>query len=344
MGEFMEGFNQFNKDVKKTDIAVQDKIRPLSFNDYIGQEELKTHLSVLIESAKIRKKALAHSLLYGQPGLGKTTLATIIANELEKNIVYTSAPAIEKNADLARLLLSLKDGDILFIDEIHGLRPQTEEMLYPAMEDMLIDITIPAANGRENNVVRLPLNNFTLIGATTRPGKLSAPLRDRFNIQLQLKYYDIDELVKIIKRTAGILNLTIDDEAAHEIAKRSRGTARIANNYLSVAGDYAIVKNDCHIKLDIAETAMQVLKIDDIGLNQLDRKIIFAMFTLYKNKPAGVKSIATSIQEEVDTLENMVEPYLLQKNLIMKTERGRVLTDLGVEYAEKLVADGFTLE
>lgn len=344
MGEFMDGFNQFNKDVKKIDIIEQDKIRPLTFTDYIGQEETKEHLSVLIESAKIRNKALAHSLLYGQPGLGKTTLATIIANELGKNIVYTSAPAIEKNADLARLLLTLNDGDILFIDEIHGLRPQTEEMLYPAMEDKLIDITIPSANGRDNNVVRLPLKNFTLIGATTRPGKLSAPLRDRFIIQLQLKYYDVEELKRIISRTAGILNLSIDDDAAMEIAKRSRGTARIANNYLGVAGDYAIVKNNCHIKLDIVESAMTVLKIDELGLNQLDRKIIFSMFTLYKNKPAGVKSIATSIQEEVDTIENMVEPYLLQKNLIMKTERGRALTDLGVEYAEKLVAAGFILD
>jgi Holliday junction DNA helicase RuvB len=344
MGEFMDGFNQFNKDVKKIDIVEQDKIRPITFTDYIGQEELKSHLSVLIESAKIRNKSLAHSLLYGQPGLGKTTLATIIANELGKNIVYTSAPAIEKNADLARLLLTLKEGDVLFIDEIHGLRPQTEEMLYPAMEDNLIDITIPSANGRDNKVVRLPLKNFTLIGATTRPGKLSAPLRDRFNIQLQLKYYDVDELKRIIIRTSGILNLKIDDDAALELAKRSRGTARIANNYLTVAGDYAIVKNNCHIKLDIVETAMTVLKIDELGLNQLDRKIIFSMFTLHKNKPAGVKSLATSIQEEVDTIENMVEPYLLQKNLIMKTERGRALTDLGVEYAEKLVAAGFILD
>lgn len=340
----MDGFNQFNKEVPSNSIVEQDKIRPLYFNDYIGQEELKAHLSVLIESARIRNKALAHSLLYGQPGLGKTTLATIIANELGKNIVYTSAPAIEKNADLARLLLTLQDGDVLFIDEIHGLKAQTEEMLYPAMEDKLIDITIPSPNGRENNVVRLPLKNFTLIGATTRPGKLSSPLRDRFTIQLQLKYYDVDELKRIIIRTAGILNLTIDDDAAHEIAKRSRGTARIANNFLGVAGDYAIVKNNCHIKLDIAKTAMNVLKIDELGLNELDRKIIFAMFKLYKNKPTGVKSLATSIQEEVDTIENMVEPYLLQKNLIMKTERGRALTDLGVEYAEKLVVAGFILD
>lgn len=340
----MEGFNQFNKDAKKTDILEQDKIRPLSFKDYVGQEELKSHLSILIESAKIRNKSLAHSLLYGQPGLGKTTLATIIANELGKKIIYTSAPAIDKNADLARLLLTLDDGDILFIDEIHGLRPQTEEMLYPAMEDKQIDITIPSANGRENSVVRLPLKNFTLIGATTRPGRLSAPLRDRFSIQLQLKYYDTEELKKIITRTAGIVNLTIDEQAAYEIAQRSRGTARIANNFLEVAGDYAIVKNNCHITLDIVETAMQFLKIDSLGLTQLDRKLIFAMYKIYKNKPTGVKSLATSIQEEVDTIENMVEPYLLQKNLIMKTERGRALTELGAEYAEKLVIDGFSLD
>lgn len=340
----MDGFSQFNKEdiiINKTE---QDKIRPLSFKDYIGQEELKSHLAILIESAKIRNKSLSHSLLYGQPGLGKTTLATIIANELGKKIVYTSAPAIEKSADLARLLLTLNDGDILFIDEIHGLKAQTEEMLYPAMEDKLIDITIPSANGRENNVVRLPLKNFTLIGATTRPGKLSAPLRDRFTIQLQLKFYDTTELTKIITRTAGILKLTIDEDAAYEIAKRSRGTARIANNYLGVSGDYAIVKNNCHITLDIVETAMQFLQIDSMGLNQLDRKIIFTMFKLYKNKATGVKSLSTAIQEEVDTIENMVEPYLLQKNLIIKTERGRALTDLGVEYAETLVADGFYLD
>jgi len=338
----MDGFSE----IKKTDIikevSAQEKIRPLNFENYIGQKHLKEHLLVLIESSQIRKKSLAHTLLFGQPGLGKTTLATIIANELGKNIVYTSAPAIEKTADLAGLLLNLNDGDVLFIDEIHGLKTQTEEMLYPAMEDRLIDITIPSA--RENKVVRLPLKNFTLIGATTRPGKLSAPLRDRFTVQLQLQYYDVEELKEIVKRTANILNLTIDDAAAQEIAQRSRGTARIANNLLSISGDYAIVKNNCHITVHIAETAMNVLKIDELGLDQIDRKVIFALYSLYKNKPTGIKSLATSIQEESDTVEGMIEPYLLQKNLIIKTERGRMLTDTGIIYAQKLVSSGFYID
>lgn len=336
----MEGFSRQNQNEQMDTNIQQDKIRPLKFSDYIGQEELKDHLSIMIESAKIRKTSLRHILLYGQPGLGKTTLATIIANELGSNIVYTSAPAIEKPADLAGILLNLNDGDILFIDEIHGLKIQTEEMLYPAMEDRLIDIAVPSA--RENKVLRLQLKNFTLIGATTKPGKISGPLRDRFIHQMQLNYYNNNELKEIIKRTSKILNFKIDEEAAEEIAKRARGTARLANNYLGVAGDYAVVRSDSNITKEIAGIALDILKIDEYGMNQIDRKVINAMYTLYKCKPVGFGSVAKSIQEEVDTVENLVEPYLLQKKFIMKTEKGRVLTETGMEYAKNLVASGFT--
>lgn len=338
----MEGFNEVKKQEYHLESLKHDKIRPLYFKDYIGQEDLKNHMSVIIESAKIRGTSLAHTLVYGQPGLGKTTLATVIANELGKNIIYTSGPAIEKPADLVSLLIKLNDGDILFIDEIHGLKIQTEEILYPAMEDNVVDINIPTS--KENNVIRIPLKNFTLIGATTKPGKMSNPFRDRFSIQLQLKYYEVEELSQIIKRTASILNLKIDDDAANELAKRSRGTARIANNLLGRAADYAIVKNNAHATIDIVRESMEYMKIDDLGLDSLDRKIIYTLFTHYKNKPTGLKNIANTIQEEVETIENIVEPYLLQKKIIMRTERGRILTDFGIEYAEKIINDGFFID
>lgn len=338
----MDDFKEVRKqELTFTDIK-HDKIRPLYFKDYIGQEELKYHMSIVIESAKIRDTSLSHTLVYGQPGLGKTTLATIIANELGKNIIYTSAPAIEKPADLVALLIKLNDGDILFIDEIHGLKIQTEEILYPAMEDNVVDINIPSA--KENSIIRIPLKKFTLIGATTKPGKMSNPFRDRFPIQLQLKYYEIDELSQIIKRTASIVNLKVDDDAALELAKRSRGTARIANNLLARAGDYAIVKNNSHITIEIVKESMDYMKIDDFGFDSLDRKVIYILYTHYKNKPTGLKNIANTIQEEIETIENIVEPYLLQKKIIMRTERGRILTDFGIEYAEKIIGNGFIID
>lgn len=329
-----EGFNEINSE--------ENKIRPITFKDYIGQENLKNQLSVFIKAAQMKNKTLPHVLLFGPPGLGKTTLATIIAHEMGTKIHYTSAPAIEKAADLASLLLKLDEGDFLFIDEIHRLKIQTQEMLYPAMEDKVIDIAIQG--GRESKLVRLPLKNFTLIGATTKPGLLSNPLRDRFSIQQQLKFYELPELERIVKRTANIFELTIEDMAATEIAQRSRGTARIANNLLRMAGDYAIVGNNAHLTLDIAKNAMTVMNIDEFGLDHLDRKIIYVLYVINKNKPTGIKNLASSIQEETETIENIVEPYLLQKNLIMRTERGRILTDIGIDYAEKLVASGFSID
>lgn len=330
----MEGFKEVDKQDLKIETVKVDMIRPLCFKDYIGQEELKNHMAIVIESAKMRSRSLPHTLIYGQPGLGKTTLATILANEMGKNIFYTSAPAIEKPADLVSLLIKLQDGDILFIDEIHGLKIQTEEIIYPAMEDKVVDINIPTA--KENNIIRIPLKNFTLIGATTKPGKMSNPFRDRFPIQLQLKYYAVEELSQIIKRTASIVNLKIDDIAAFELAKRSRGTARIANNLLERAGDYAIVKNNSHVTIDIVKEAMDYMKIDEFGLDSIDRKIIYILYHHYKNKATGLKNLANTVQEDVETVENIVEPYLLQQKIIIRTERGRILTDFGIEYAKKI--------
>lgn len=338
----MEGFNELKKEDLKVIPNEENKIRPITFNDYVGQEEIKSQLSVFIKAAKIKNMPLSHILFYGPPGLGKTTLATIIANEMGSKIHYTSAPAIEKPADLATLLLNLQDGDILFIDEIHRLKIQTEEMLYPAMEDRVLDIAIQGS--RENKLVRLPLKNFTLIGATTKPGKLSNPFRDRFKIQQQLKFYELDELKQIVKRSAKICNLVIEDSAAEEIAQRSRGTARISNNLLIITGDYAIVENNYHVTLEVAKKAMNMMKIDEFGLDSLDRKVIYSLYVLNKNKPTGIRNLASSVQEELETIENVVEPYLIQKNLIMRTERGRVLTDIGINYAEKMVAEGFAID
>lgn len=342
----MDGFKapqrQHQEEEILTTTSTEKAIRPLLFDDYIGQDDAKEHLSVLIKAAKMQQKSLAHTLIFGPPGLGKTTLATIIANEMEKKIHYTSAPAIEKPADLVSLLVNLEKGDILFIDEIHRLKIQTEELLYLAMEDNVIDIAIP--NGTETKVVRLNINNFTLIGATTKPGKLSGPLRDRFYIKQQLKFYDISSLKQIIKRTSSILGFSIEDDAAFSIAQRARGTARIANMLLNNVGDYAVVKNNGIITQDFAINTLNAMKIDEFGLENIDRKVIYALYVNHKNKPTGLKNLSTSIQEEMETIESVIEPYLLQKNLINRTERGRILTDLGIEYAKKLVNSDFVLD
>jgi Holliday junction DNA helicase RuvB len=320
--------------LKKQDNSNTPKnLRPSNFDDYIGQEELKNQLSIFIQAALSKGSNLPHTLLFGPPGLGKTTLATIIANEMDSKIVYTSAPAIEKPADLASLLLSLEDNDILFIDEVHRLKKIAEEVLYPAMEDSVIDITINSAG--ENKIIRLPLKKFTLIAATTKPGVLSKPFRDRFIINRQLKFYKQKEIEKIIYRTTKIIGLKITENACKEIAKRSRGTARIANNLLSMVGDYAIVKNNSKIDEFITVQALNDLNIDQYGLEYIDRKLMFTIFYIFKNSPVGVKSLSSYLGEDSDTIEFIIEPYLIQKNLLNKTPRGRTLTDKGIDYAEK---------
>ena len=312
-----------------------NKLRPLSFDDYIGQEKVKKQLNIFIEAAKIKGSALPHSLFFGPPGLGKTTLAEIISNTLGKNIIFTSAPSIEKGGDIASLVMDLKKGDILFIDEIHALKKSFEELLYPAMEDFVLDIKLD--NYKENQgPIRIPIEEFCLIGATTRPGLLSNPFRDRFTITQQLEYYTVEELNRIIQRSAKILGLKITSSAAcNEIAIRSRGTARIANNLLKLVGDYAIVKNNGNINLEITKEALDDLNIDSIGLDNVDRKILHAMAYIYKEKAVGIKNLATYAGEDKDTIESMVEPYLLQQGLILRTEKGRKLTDKGLNYVTK---------
>lgn len=316
---------------------IKEGLRPTSFESYIGQEEIKAHLKISIEAAKKRNKSISHILLYGPPGLGKTTLAGIIANQMGKNIIYTSAPSIEKGADIASLLLQLKEGDVLFIDEIHSLKKQFEEILYPAMEDFKLDISIP--DGSNNKIIRINLPSFTLIGATTNPGNLTNPFRDRFMHCKQLKYYNIQELVKIINRSSVIMDLKIEEDAAIKIAERSRGTARIANNLLSSVGDYAIVENDSIINNYITEKALNILNIDKKGLDYLDRKILKTMYINYKNKPVGLKNLASAIGEDTETIEYMSEPYLMQINLLTRTHRGRILTEEGINYIKQIIEE-----
>ncbi|URN92927.1 MAG: Holliday junction branch migration DNA helicase RuvB [Candidatus Pristimantibacillus lignocellulolyticus] len=305
--------------------AVELSLRPRYLNEYIGQYKAKETLSIYIEAAKLRKEALDHVLLYGPPGLGKTTLSNIIANELGVSLRTTSGPAIERPGDLAALLTNLQEGDVLFIDEIHRLHRTVEEVLYPAMEDFALDIMI--GKGPSARSVRLDLPPFTLIGATTRAGQLSAPLRDRFGVVSRLEYYNVDDLAFIVSRAAEILNVDIVGEASHEIALRSRGTPRIANRLLKRVRDFAQVRGDGIITHEIANSALELLQVDPMGLDHIDHKMLHAMITNFSGRPVGLDTIAATIGEESITIEDVYEPYLMQIGFLQRTPRGRVATD-----------------
>lgn len=313
---------------------LENSLRPKQLTDYIGQDKVKENLSVYIKAAKARGEALDHVLLYGPPGLGKTTLAGIIANEMGVNIRITSGPAIEKQGDLAALLTNLQEGDVLFIDEIHRLNRSVEEVLYPAMEDRALDIII--GKGPSARSIRLDLPNFTLVGATTRAGQLSAPLRDRFGVIFRLELYTPQELSVIVKRSAGILGIEIDDQGAAMIASRSRGTPRIANRLLKRSRDFAQVKYNGVITEEAASDALSRMEVDDLGLDAVDRRLLTTMIKNYNGGPVGLETIAAAIDEEAVTIEDVYEPYLMQIGFLSRTPRGRCVSSaaykhLGIE-------------
>jgi Holliday junction DNA helicase RuvB len=315
--------------------ASEGSLRPKTLDEYIGQEKAKENLRIFIRAAKMRGEALDHVLLHGPPGLGKTTLAAVIANEMGVNLRITSGPTIEKAGDLAALLTNLQENDILFVDEIHRLNHAVEEVLYPAMEDYAIDIII--GKGPSANSIRLDLPKFTLIGATTRSGQLAAPLRDRFGVNLRLELYTPDELCSIVRRSAGILGIEIELSGAMEIARRSRGTPRIANRLLRRVRDFAQVTADGVITREVADLALNRLEVDHMGLDNLDRRMLRSIITYYGGGPVGLETLAATINEEAVTLEDVYEPYLLQQGFLTRTPRGRCVTQkayehLGIEF------------
>lgn len=313
--------------LREEDRELEPKLRPASLETYIGQESVKENMRVFIEAAKQRQEPLDHVLLYGPPGLGKTTLSNIIAYEMGVQIKTTSGPAIERPGDMAAVLNSLNEGDILFIDEIHRLNRLIEEILYPAMEDYVIDIMIGKGPGARS--VRLDLPKFTLVGATTRIGLLTAPLRDRFGVVQRLEPYSVENLKTILRRSAEVLQVEIDDSGAQEIARRSRGTPRLANRMLKRVRDFAQVRYDGRITGEVARVALDLLEVDKMGLDQIDRKMLLTMIDKFGGKPVGLDTLAASINEESETIEDVYEPYLLQLGYLQRTPRGRVVTKLG---------------
>ena len=320
----MEEERIINPDLKnELEERLENSLRPASLDEYIGQDKVKENMKIYIEADKKRGETLDHCLFYGPPGLGKTTISTIIANEMHSNIKITSGPAIEKPGDLAAILTNLSEYDVLFIDEIHRLSKSVEEILYPALEDFTLDIVI--GKGPSSKSIRLDLPKFTLIGATTKAGSLTTPLRDRFGIIHRLELYSIEDLSTIVKRSSKILNIEIEKEAAVEIARRSRGTPRIANRLLKRVRDYAMVLGNGKIDLKIAKHALNKLEIDELGLDEIDRKLLESMIIQYGGRPVGIEALAVTIGEEVDTIEDVYEPYLIQIGFIARTLRGRMV-------------------
>ena len=324
-----------NTEIKSDEVLLENNLRPQYLRDYVGQSKAKENLKIFIDAAKKRGEALDHALFYGPPGLGKTTLASIIANEMGVNLKITSGPAIEKPGDIAAILNNLSDGDVLFIDEIHRLNRQVEEVLYPAMEDFAIDIMI--GKGATARSIRIDLPKFTLVGATTRAGMLTAPLRDRFGLINKLEFYTPDELKLIIKRSAEVLNVEIDEDGARELARRSRGTPRLANRLLKRVRDFAEVKYDGRIDINVANYALDVMEVDKLGLDNADRNIMITIIEKFSGGPVGLDTLAAAIGEDAGTLEDVYEPYLIQNGLINRTPRGRVVTEnayrhLGLDY------------
>jgi Holliday junction DNA helicase RuvB len=324
-------------DLMEEDYKIENSLRPRFLKDYIGQSKAKENLKIYIEAAKQRNESLDHVLLYGPPGLGKTTLAGIIANEMDVNLKITSGPAIEKPGEMASILNNLSDGDLLFVDEIHRLNRQVEEVLYPAMEDYVIDIVI--GKGASARSIRLDLPKFTLVGATTRAGMLTAPLRDRFGVVHRLEFYTVDELTEIVLRSAQVFHVSIDREGAREIARRSRGTPRLANRLLKRVRDFAEVKYDGNITLSVANFALDLLEVDKYGLDNTDRSLLLALIETFHGGPVGLDTLAACIGEDSGTIEDVYEPFLIQNGFLARTPRGRIVTEktyhhLGLSFDE----------